>query len=137
MGYAVRIYEAFRDLGEDRAKLLAEVIESLETEKAATPEDLKETEDRLTTRQLELLEKIESLREEVKKTELKVEQTRKEMKEIELKLTKEIEQVKVDLTEVISKGKTEMIKWSVGLFATQTAMLMGAIYFMVRSIGGV
>ncbi len=87
MGYVLKIYEVFRDLGEDKAKTLAEVIEYLENQKAVTSQELKETE-------LALIKEIE--------------QVRKDLKETELKLTKEIEQVRKELKEI----KADFIKWS-------------------------
>ena len=47
MGYALKIYEAFRDLGDDKASILAEFVEYMESRKAATSEELRETELRL------------------------------------------------------------------------------------------
>ncbi|MBX6422773.1 hypothetical protein [Thermosulfurimonas sp. F29] len=47
MGYALKLYEAFQDLGRDKAAILAEFAEWVESQKAATREDLAETEKRL------------------------------------------------------------------------------------------
>jgi predicted nucleic acid-binding Zn-ribbon protein len=79
MGYALKIYEAFRDLGEEKASILAEFVDYMESRKAATTQELKETELRL---------------------QKEIEQVRKELKETELKLQKEIEQVKLEVEEV-------------------------------------
>ena len=40
MGYALKIYEAFRDIGEDKASILAEFVEYVESRKSATSEEL-------------------------------------------------------------------------------------------------
>ncbi|GAB6888943.1 hypothetical protein JCM13304A_24430 [Desulfothermus okinawensis JCM 13304] len=44
MGYAIRIYEAFKHLGEEPARILDEFVEYMESRKAATTEEIKETE---------------------------------------------------------------------------------------------
>ncbi|HQI39213.1 MAG TPA: hypothetical protein PLH80_11680, partial [Spirochaetota bacterium] len=76
MGYALRIYEAFKD-DETKAKLLSEFIEQVEQV---------------------ILNNQLSTRQDVTMSELKltkeIEKTRGEIKEVELKLTKEIEQVR-------------------------------------------
>ena len=47
MGYALKLYEAFQDLGKDKATILAEFAEYVESRKAATSQELKEAELRL------------------------------------------------------------------------------------------
>ena len=122
MGYALKIYEAFRDLGEEKASILAEFVEYMESRKAATTQELKETE-------LRLQKGIEEVRKELKETELKlqkeieqvkleVEEVRKELKETELRLQKEIEQVRKE----ISETKASLIKW---MFLFWTGQLIG------------
>ena len=61
MGYALKIYEAFRDLGEEKASILAEFVEYMESRKAATTQELKETE-------LRLQKEIEQVRKEISET---------------------------------------------------------------------
>jgi hypothetical protein len=89
MGYALKIYEAFREYGEEKAKVLAETFEELEKRypqilDMVTKRDLSETE-------LKLIKEIEQVR-------LEVEEVRKEIKEVELKLTKEIEEIRNGVT---------------------------------------
>ncbi|MGC8720818.1 MAG: DUF1640 domain-containing protein, partial [Thermodesulforhabdaceae bacterium] len=78
MGYAVRIYELFKGFGEEQARVLAEFVEQVESRKAASSAELKETE-------LKLHKEIELVRKELKETELRlqkeIEQVRKELKE--------------------------------------------------------
>ena len=74
MGYAVRIYEAFRDLGEERARILAEFAEEIEKRKGVTLDELKET---------ELI-----LQKGIEETRLEIEQVRKEIGETKSSLLK-------------------------------------------------
>ena len=107
MGYALKIYEAFRDLGEDKASVLAEFVEYVESRKSATSEELKETE-------LKLQKEIEQVR-------LEVEQVRKELKETELKLQKEI-----------SETKASLIKWMFLFWIGQIIAFAGLLKFMLH-----
>ena len=79
MGYALKIYEAFREYGEEKARILAEAFEELEKRypqilDMATRKDLSETE-------LKLTKEIEGVR-------LEVEQVRKEIHETKSSLIK-------------------------------------------------
>ena len=60
MGYALKIYEAFQDLGKEKAAILAEFVEYVESKKAATSGELRETE-------LRLQKEIEGVRLEVER----------------------------------------------------------------------
>ncbi|HOR95039.1 MAG TPA: hypothetical protein PLZ38_13785 [Spirochaetota bacterium] len=145
MGYAVKIYEAFKD-DEIKAKLLSEFIELVEqailNNQLATRQDVTLSELKLTreieqTRgeikevELKLTREIEQTRGEIKEVELKltreIEQIRGEIKEVELKLTREIEQVRADVTEKINDVKIGTIRWIVTLFITQTITILGII----------
>jgi len=125
MGYAVKIYEAFRYLGEDKASILAEFVEYVESRKSATSQELKETE-------LKLTKEIEQVRKELKETELRlqqeieqvrleVEQVRKELKETELKLTKEI-----------SETKATIVKWMFLFWTGQLIAVAGLLKLMLK-----
>ncbi len=98
MGFAIKVYEAFKD-DEVKAKVLAEFIEKVEeainNNHVATRQDLH-------VQELKLIKEIEL--------------TRREIKEVELKLTKEIQQTKVSL-----------LKWLIGLLLTQTLTIIGVI----------
>lgn len=109
MGYAIKIYEAFKD-DEEKAKLLAEFIEMVE--EAISNNQLATRQD-LTVTELKLIKEIELLR--------------SEMKDTELKLTKEIELVRKDLTVEIYKSKVSTIRWIVSLFLTQTITIIGVL----------
>ncbi len=109
MGFAVRVYEAFKE-DEVKAKVLAEFIEKVEeaisSNQVATRQDLNVQELKLT----------------------------KEMKEIELRLTKEIEQlrgeVKRDIEHIrveIQQSKVSILKWLIGLLITQTIAIIGVM----------
>ena len=108
MGYALRIYEAFKD-DETKARLLSEFIEQVEqvilNNQLSTRQDV-------TMSELKLTKEIEQTRGEIKEVELKltkeIEETRGEIKEVELKLTREIEQVRADLTREIEQVRGEI-----------------------------
>jgi len=127
MGYALRIYEAFKD-DETKARLLSEFIEQVEqvilNNQLSTRQDV-------TMSELKLTREIEQIRADLTK---EIEQTRGEIKEVELKLTREIEQVRagvketeVRLTEKIHEVKISTIRWIVTLFITQTITIIGII----------
>ena len=122
MGYALKIYEAFRDLGEEKASILAEFVEYMESRKAATTQELKETELRLQKGIEQVRLEVEEVRKELKETELRLqkgtEEVRKELRETELRLQKEIEQVRKE----ISETKASLIKW---MFLFWTGQLIG------------
>ncbi len=163
MGYALKIYKAFREYGEEKAKLLAEAFEELEKRypqilEVTTKKDLSETE-------LKLTKEIEQVRKELKETELRlnkeIEQIRKELKETELKLTKEIEQMRLEFTEKIEQVKLEVeqvrkelketelrlskeieqvklstIKWVVALIGSQTIVLISSFFAILKHFIG-
>ena len=127
MGYALRIYEAFKD-DETKARLLSEFIEQVEqvilNNQLSTRQDV-------TMSELKLTREIEQIRADLTRD---IEQTRGEIKEVELKLTREIEQVRADLketevrlTEKIHEVKISTIRWIVTLFITQTITIIGII----------
>ena len=127
MGYALRIYEAFKD-DETKARLLSEFIELVEeailNNQLATRQDVSMSE-------LKLTREIEQVRADLT---MEIEQVRGEIKEVELKLTREIEQVRagvketeVRLTEKIHEVKISTIRWIVTLFITQTITIIGII----------
>jgi hypothetical protein len=91
MGYAVKIYEAFKD-DEIKAKLLSEFIELVEQA--------------ILNNQLA---------------------TRQDVTLSELKLTREIEQVRADVTEKINDVTMSTIRLIVPLFTTQTITILGII----------
>jgi TRAP-type mannitol/chloroaromatic compound transport system substrate-binding protein len=148
MGYALKIYEAFREYGEEKARVLAEAFEELEKRYTqildmATKRDLSETE-------LRLIKEIEATRKEIKELELKltkeveqvrleVEEVRKEIKEVELKLTKEIEEVRKEIKEVelkltkeIEQVRVSTIKGIAGLIGGQTVVLITTFFTLLK-----
>ncbi len=102
MGYALKIYEAFEDLGKDKAAILAEFVEYIESRKAATSEELRNTELRL----------------------------EKEIEEVRLELQKQIEEVRLEVEKVrreVEKGKSDLLKWMFVFWAGQIAAIGGLL----------
>jgi len=154
MGYALRIYEAFKD-DETKARLLSEFIEQVEqvilNNQLSTRQDV-------TMSELKLTKEIEQVRGEIKEVELKltreieqiradltkeIEQTRGEIKEVELKLTREIEQVRADVTKEIAqvhvaihKSHGSLLRWIVGLFLTAVVAQAGLIIALLQYSSG-
>ncbi len=161
MGYALKIYEAFKD-DETKARLLSEFIELVEEailhNQLATRQDV-------TMSELKLTKEIEETRGEIKEIELKltkeIEQVRGEINEVELKLTREIEQVRVDLTREIEETRGEikevelkltkeiaqvhveiqkshgsLLRWIVGLFLTAVLAQAGLIIALLQYSSG-
>ena len=161
MGYALRIYEAFKD-DETKARLLSEFIELVEeailhnqlaTRQDVTMSELKLTKEIEQTRgeikevELKLTKEIEETRGEIKEVELKltreIEQTRGEIKEVELKLTRETEQVRADVTKEIAQVHVEihkshgsLLRWIVGLFLTAVVAQAGLIIALLQYSSG-
>jgi SMC interacting uncharacterized protein involved in chromosome segregation len=123
MGYALKIYEAFREYGEEKARILAEAFEELEKRypqilDMATKKDLTETE-------LKLTKEIEEVR-------LEVEQVRKEIKEMELRLQGEIGKVRLE----VEKVKSSTIKWVVALISGQTLVIISSFLAIIKHYVG-
>lgn len=149
MGYALKIYQAFKDDNEEKAKVLAEAFEELEKRypqltQMSTKADLNETELRLIQQieetrkeikevELKLSKQIENTRKEIKEIELKliqqIENTRKEIKETELKLTKEIKKVELNLSKEIKAVEVRMIKWMFTFWTGQLIALIGILKY--------
>ena len=142
MGFALRVYEAFKD-DEVKAKVLAEFIEKVEeaisNNQIATRQDLNIQELKLTKEikevELKLTKEIEQVRSDLTK---EIEQVRadltKEIEQVRSDLTKEIEQVRFDLRLEIEKVRVEIqevkssiLKWLIGLLITQTITIIGVI----------
>ncbi len=138
MGFAVRVYEAFKE-DEVKAKVLAEFIEKVEeaisNNQVATRQDLNLQELKLTKEikdtELKLTKEIEQVRADLTKEieqvradlTKEIEQVRLEAKESELRLTREIEKVRVEIYQV----KSSILKWLIGLLITQTITIIGVI----------
>jgi hypothetical protein len=142
MGFAVRVYEAFKD-DEVKAKVLAEFIEKVEeaisNNQVATRQDLSLQELKLTKEikdvELRLTKEIEQVRADLTK---EIEQVRadltREIEQVRADLTREIEQVKAELRLEIEKVrveihqvKSDILKWLIGLLLTQTITIVGII----------
>jgi TolA-binding protein len=121
MGYALKIYEAFQDLGKEKAAILAEFVEYVESKKAATSGELRETE-------LRLQAEIEEVRKETQQVRLEVEQVRKELKETELRLQKEIEGVRLEVERV----KSGLVKWMFLFWTGQVAAMIGILRWLLH-----
>jgi methyl-accepting chemotaxis protein len=143
MGYALKIYEAFEELGKERAAILAEFVEYMESRRAATSEEVRESE-------LRLQKEIEQVRKEVKEVELRlrgeieqvrleVEQVRKEMKEVELRLQKEIKEVELQLRGEIEQVRLEvervrssLVKWMFIFWTGQVIAIIGILRWLLH-----
>jgi predicted nucleic acid-binding Zn-ribbon protein len=155
MGYALKIYEAFREYGEEKARVLAEAFEELEKRypqilDMATKRDLSETELKLIKEIEQVRLEVEEVRKEIKEVELRltkeveqvrleVEEVRKEIKEVELKLTKEIEEIRKEIKEVelkltkeIEQVRFSTIKWIAGLIGGQTVILITTFFTLLK-----
>jgi len=104
---AVNVYEVFcKAVGEEAARVLASYLEEVEKRKAATSEELRETELRL--------------RKEIEQIRLEVEQVR-------LEFRKEIEKVRLEVERV----KSSLIKWAFGFWVGQVLSIAALLrYFL-------
>ena len=123
MGYALKLYEAFREYGEDKARLIAEAFDELEKRypqirEITTRTDLSETE-------LKLTKEIENTRKEIKALEIKL---TKDIKELELKLTKEIQDTRKEIKEV----ETRLVRWMFMFWTGQVIALIGILKWIIK-----
>jgi hypothetical protein len=141
MGYALKLYEAFREYGEDKARLIAEAFDELEKRypqirEITTRTDLSETE-------LKLTKEIENTRKEIKEVELKltkeIENTRKEIKALEIKLTKDIKELELKLTKEIQDTRkeikeveTRLVRWMFMFWTGQVIALIGILKWIIK-----
>ena len=132
MGYALKIYEAFQDLGKEKAAILAEFVEYVESKKAATSGELRETELRLQGEIEQVRLEVEQVRKELRETELRlqgeIEQVRKELRETELRLQKEIEGVRLEVERV----KSGLVKWMFLFWTGQVAAMIGILRWLLH-----
>ena len=120
MGYAVKIYQAFKE-DEEKARILAEAFEELEKR---YPQffDLP-TKEELSVVKLELQKEIEELRKEIKQLEgewrkeivkskgeleIKIEQIRKEIEQLRGELSERIEQTRKEIEQVRGEFRKEI-----------------------------
>ena len=123
MGYALKLYEAFREYGEDKARPIAEAFDELEKRypqirEITTRTDLSETE-------LKLTKEIENTRKEIKALEIKL---TKDIKELELKLTKEIQDTRKEIKEV----ETRLVRWMFMFWTGQVIALIGILKWIIK-----
>ena len=132
MGYALKIYEAFKD-DESKARLLSEFIEQVEqvilNNQLSTRQDV-------TMSELKLTKEIEETRGEIKEVELKL---TREIEQVRADLTREIEQVRADVTKEIAqvhvaihKSHGSLLRWIVGLFLTAVVAQAGLIIALLQ-----
>ena len=119
---AVNVYEVFcKAIGEEAAKVLVSYLEEMEKRKAATSEELRETELRLRKEIEELRLEIEHVRSELRETELRlqkqIEGIRLEVEQVRSELRREIEKVRLEVERV----KSSLIKW---MFAFWTGQVL-------------
>jgi len=147
MGYALKIYEAFQDLGKEKASILAEFVEYIESQKAATSGELRETELRLQKEIEGVRLEVEHVRKELRETELRLRKEiegvklglQKEIEGVKLGLQKEIEQVRLEvekvraeLSEKIEKVKADLVKWMFLFWTGQVIALIGILKWFFK-----
>ena len=115
---AVKVYEVFcKVVGEEAARVLASYLEEVEKRKAATSEELRETE-------LRLRKEIEQVRLEVEQVRLGLQ---KEIEQVRLEFRKEIEKVRLEVERV----KSSLIKWMFAFWAGQVLSIAALLrYFL-------
>ncbi len=153
MGYALKVYEAFKD-DEIKAKVLAEFIEKVEeainNNQVATQQDLHVQELKLTKEikeaELRLTKEIEQVRADLS---IEIEKVRSdlsvEIEKVRSDLSVEIEKVRSDLSVEIEKvraslsieiekvqaevqrAKVSILKWLIGLLLAQTITIISAM----------
>lgn len=118
MGYAVKIYEAFKE-DEIKAKLLAEFIELVEqailNNQLATRQDV-------TISELKLTKEIEQVR-----ADLSI-----EIEKIRTDLSIKIEKIRTDLTKEIHQSHANTLRWMIGLFFTAVLTQAGLIIALLQ-----
>ena len=116
MGYALKLYEAFREYGEEKAKLLAEAFEEVEKRYPQLKEMVSRTD--LSETELRLIKEIE--------------QTRKEIKEVELKLSKEIKELELKFTREMRVLEFKLLRWMFIFWCGQIAAVFSLLKWFLK-----
>ncbi len=123
----LELYEKLKPkLGEEEARALLEFVEASVERKAATKEDLQQTE--LTLRD-ELRRIDQALREELRRIDQAL---REELRRIDQALRAEIHQ----LDQKIEATKADLIKWTFGFWVGNVAVLSGIMFALLRAFVG-
>ena len=108
----LELYEKLKPkLGEEEAKALIEFVEASVEQKAATKEDLQKTE--------------LALRGDLQKAELTL---REEIRRVDQALREEIHK----LDQKIEATKSDLIKWSFGVWIGNVAVMSGIMFAIIR-----
>lgn len=121
--------ETIMEWMEDR---LATKVE-LETVRADLKRDIKEIDGKTETRLKELDIKAETrFRELDGKIETVRADLKRDIKELDVKIETVIETSKLELRKDIESAKVDTIKWTAGMFVAQTAMIIGALFAVMK-----
>ncbi|MBF0161422.1 MAG: DUF1640 domain-containing protein [Magnetococcales bacterium] len=136
--------ETFMALAEDRlatkqdvAELKRDIAESnvrIATDVAELKRDIAESNVRIATVEASLKRDIEATKAELKRD---IETTKAELKrDIETtkaELKRDIETTKAELQKDIALARVTTIQWTAGMFAAQTALIIGAMFAVMRT----
>ncbi|MBF0179809.1 MAG: DUF1640 domain-containing protein [Magnetococcales bacterium] len=127
-----------REVGvpEPQAEVQAELLAEALADRLASKEDLTRVEKQLDA-------KIEStkaeLQRDIKELDAKIESTKAELqrdiKELDAKIASTKTELQRDIANVEAKieaSKADTIKWTAGMFAAQTALIIGAMFAVMR-----
>ncbi|MBF0181697.1 MAG: DUF1640 domain-containing protein [Magnetococcales bacterium] len=80
--------------------------------------------------------KVLELKRDIKEIDAKIEATKadlqRDIKELDAKTDARIETIKAELKRDIEAAKADTIKWTAGMFAAQTALIIGAMFAVMR-----
>ncbi|MBF0296804.1 MAG: DUF1640 domain-containing protein [Magnetococcales bacterium] len=142
----LRYTKRLREVGvpEPQAEVQAELLAEALADRLATKEDLAKMDADL---KLAIKELDVKLTQDIKQLEAKLTQDIKQLeakltqdiKQLEAKLTQDIKELEIKLTREIKAldtkietTKADTIKWTAGMFVAQTALILGAMFAVMR-----
>ncbi|MEO5330682.1 MAG: CCDC90 family protein [Magnetococcus sp. YQC-5] len=120
-----------RDIEETKTELKRD-IEAIQTE---LKRDIEASQTELKRDIKEMDTKIETIRAELKRDLAEMETNlRKDMNLMETNLRKDMNLMESNLKRDIESSKVETIKWTAGMFVAQTAMIIGALFAVMKMV---
>ncbi|MEO5331626.1 MAG: CCDC90 family protein [Magnetococcus sp. YQC-5] len=117
---------------ESQVNLLAEILNNqLSTKEDVAKVDLKVLEINQNIKAMDV--KIETIKSDLQQSILLIEANlKRDIKELDVKLDAKIEITKIALQKDIETAKVETLKWTAGMFAAQTALIIGSMFAMMK-----
>ncbi|HIJ83232.1 MAG: DUF1640 protein [Magnetococcales bacterium] len=109
-----------RDAGVDerQAEIQAEALVALVEDRLATKQDI-------FTLKRDLADVEANLRRDIKELDVKIEAVRADLK-------RDMEATKLEMRRDVESAKADTVKWTAGMFAAQTALIIGSMFAVMK-----